>query len=231
MKGNQKRIISLTMVLQIFIISFAVMVIPVSAEDLSLPDMPLTLRGNVELDGVPASVGTSIYAELNGAKASKIISVVNEGEYSFPVTCSSEDYSSLKFYVNEIETKLVDATVFDGANAGDTIESINLVAISPVNSDGNNDGSDGSNGGSSRYISTETMSDSDEDDSSASTASTSTTDIDDTSLKSVAETSQPMESTEDVPAPETKTSITVLVIGAIVLLGIVVTVVYKLKEN
>ena len=228
MKGNQKRIIPLIMVLQIFIISFAVMAIPVSAEDLSLPDMPLTLKGNVELDGVPASVGTSIYAELNGEKASKVIHVLNEGEYSFPVTCSSGDYSNLKFYVNEIETELVDVTVFDGAGAGDVIGSVNLVATSPVSNDGSS-GSGGSSGGS--YGGTATTSDSDEEDSSGSTASVSSTDVDDTSLKSAAEASQSTESTEDVPAPETKTSIMVLVIGAIFLLGIIVTAGYKLKEN
>ena len=228
MKENKKRIIPLTMVLQIFIISFAVMAIPVSAEDLSLPDMPLTLKGNVELDGVPASVGTSIYAELNGEKASKVIHVLNEGEYSFPVTCSSGDYSNLKFYVNEIETELVDVTVFDGASAGDTISSVNLIATSPVSNNGNS-GSGGSSGGS--YGGTATTSDSDEEDSSGSTASVSSTDVDDTSLKSAAEASQSTESTEDVPAPETKTSIMVLVIGAIFLLGIIVTAGYKLKEN
>ena len=228
MKENKKRIIPLIMVLQIFIISFAVMAIPVSAEDLSLPDMPLTLKGNVELDGVPASVGTSIYAELNGEKASKVIHVLNEGEYSFPVTCSSGDYSNLKFYVNEIETELVDVTVFDGAGAGDVIGSVNLVATSPVSNDGSS-GSSGSSGGS--YGGTATTSDSDEEDSSGSTASVSSTDVDDTSLKSAAEASQSTESTEDVPAPETKTSIMVLVIGAIFLLGIIVTAGYKLKEN
>ena len=234
MKENKKRIIPLIMVLQIFIISFAVMAIPVSAEDLSLPDMPLTLKGNVELDGVPASVGTSIYAELNGEKASKVIHVLNEGEYSFPVTCSSGDYSNLKFYVNEIETELVDVTVFDGAGAGDVIGSVNLVATSPVSNDGSSgssgsSGSGGSSGGS--YGGTATTSDSDEEDSSGSTASVSSTDVDDTSLKSAAEASQSTESTEDVPAPETKTSIMVLVIGAIFLLGIIVTAGYKLKEN
>ena len=223
MKENQKRIIPLTMVLQILIVSFTVMAIPVSAEDISLPDLPdqpLTLKGNVELDGVLASVDTVIYAELNGEIATDVIYVVNKGEYIIPVTYS-EDYSNLKFYVNEIETKLVDATVFDGASAGDIIESVNLVATSPVTIDN-------SNNDDSSYRRTATTSD--EEDSS-STVSTSTTDGDDTSLRSVAETSQSMGSTEDVPTPETKTSFMVLVIGAIVLLGIVVIVGYKLKEN
>ena len=237
MKGNQKRIFPLTMVLQIFIISFAVMAIPAVAEDLAVPDKPFVLQGYVELDGVPASVGTSIYAELNGAKASKVIYVDNDGEYdNFPVTCSSEDYSNLKFYVNEIEAQLVDGTVFDGANAGDVIGSVNLVATSPVSSDDDSDDDSDDNSGSGRssggsYSETATTSDSDDESSSGSTASTSTTDVDDTSLKSVAETSQPMGSTEDVPASETKTSMMVIVIGAIILLGIVVTIGYKLKEN
>lgn len=236
MKGNQKRIFPLTMVLQIFIISFAVMAIPAVAEDLAVPDKPLVLQGNVELDEALAPVGTMISVELDGQSAGTII-VGNDGEYNnFPVTCSSEDYSNLKFYVNEIEAQLVDGTVFDGANAGDVIGSVNLVATSPVSSNDDSDDDSDDNSGSGRssggsYSETATTSDSDDESSSGSTASTSTTDVDDTSLKSVAETSQPMGSTEDVPASETKTSMMVIVIGAIILLGIVVTIGYKLKEN
>ena len=229
MKGNQKRIFPLTMVLQIFIISFAIMAIPAAAEDLSVPDKPFVLQGYVELDGAFAPVDTIISVELDGQSAGTII-VGNDGEYdNFPVTCSSEDYSNLKFYVNGIEAQLVDATVFDGANAGDIIGSVNLVATSPVSSGGDNDDSGGS-GGSSSYSRTATTSDSDDQNPSEPTASVTTGD-DDTSLKSVAETSQPMGSTEDVPASETKSPMMAIVIGAIVLLGIVVTVGYKLKEN
>lgn len=228
MKGNQKRIFPLTMVLQIFIISFAIMAIPAAAEDLSVPDKPFVLQGYVELDGAFAPVDTIISVELDGQSAGTII-VGNDGEYdNFPVTCSSEDYSNLKFYVNGIEAQLVDATVFDGANAGDIIGSVNLVATSPVSNGGdNNDNS----GGSSSYSGTATTSTSDDQNPSEPTASVSSTGDDDTSLKSVAETSQPMGSTDDVPASETKSPIMAIVIGAIVLLGIVVTVVYKLKEN
>lgn len=231
MKGNQKRIFPLTMVLQIFIISFAIMAIPAAAEDLGVPDKPLILQGNVELDGALAPVDTMISVELDGQSAGTII-VGNDGEYdNFPVTCSSEDYSNLKFYVNGIEAQLVDGTVFDGANAGDVIGSVNLVATSPVSSGGDSGsgGSSGSSGGS--YSGTATTSTSDDQNPSEPTASVSSTGDDDTSLKSVAETSQPMGSTEDVPASETKSPIMAIVIGAIVLLGIIVTVGYKLKEN
>ena len=224
MKENQKRIFPLTMVLKIFIISFAIMAIPAAAEN-AVPELPLVLQGNVKLDGEFPSVGDVLSVELDGQSVGTII-VGNDGEYvNFPVTCSSEDYSSLEFFIKGIKAELVDATVFDNADSGVILKSVDFVATSPVSPVDNSDG--GSSGGSG-YSGTATTSDSSTNDesSSGSTASAGTA-----PLKSVAATESTDNSAEEVPAPETGSSMMAIVIGAIILLGIIVTVGYKLKEN
>lgn len=227
MKGNQKRFFQLIMVLQIFIISVAFMAIPAAAEDLSLPDMPITFKGDVKLDGEPAPVDTAIYVELNGEKASGTISVANDGEYSLPVTYSSEDYANLKFYVNNIEAKLVDATVLENVNDDVVvIHSVDLTATSPVSSTAGSGSSSGSSGSSYRVA---TVSEETDGENLPESTTSSTTDST-APLKSVA-TTQSTDPVEDVPAPETGLSLTIVLIGAIFLLGIIVTVGYKLKEN
>ena len=225
MKGNQKRIFPLIMVLQIFIISFAVMAIPAAAT----PDLPTILKGSVNLDGKLAPVGTEISVKLNGNELVNNM-VTTEGENDgLPVSILSDDYPNLKFYVNGNEAKLEDATVLENVDTeAAVLKGVDITATSPVVNSNDNRNNNGGGGGS--YP---TTSDSDEEIPSESTASTSTTnDADDTSLKSVANT-QPMEPTEDVPAPETETglSMMIILIGAIVLIGIVVIVGYKLKEN
>ena len=221
MKGNQKKIFPLIMVLQIFIISFAVMAIPAAA----VPGVPTVMKGSVNLDGKLAPVGTEISVELNGDELAND-KVKTEGQNDgLYVSILSEDYPNLKFYVNGNEAKLVDATVLEnvGIEAA-VLEGVDITATSPVNNNVNY----GGGGGSGGYISTATNDS--EEIPSGSTVITSTTDVDDTSLKSVA-TNQPLESSEEVPASETGSSMMIVVIGAIILMGIVVTVRYKLKEN
>ena len=235
MNVNYKSVFPFAVTLQILIVLFAVMVIPATAA----PEMPLLLQGSLEVDGAPAPVGTVISVELNGEIVGTT-TVNSEGVYGdypankLPVTCSSEDYANLIFRVDGTETQLVDVEVLTDAKPGDILDSIDMVATSVSSGSNGGDNNDGS-GGSSSYYSTST-SDSETDDESqdGSTASTSTTNnADDTSLKSVANT-QPTESTgEGVPASETETgsSMMIILIGAIILIGIVVIVGYKLKEN
>ena len=240
MKVNYKSVFPFAVTLQILIVLFAVMVIPAAA----VPEMPLSLQGSLEVDGAPAPVGTVVSVELNGEIVGTT-TVDYEGVYGYypanklPVTCSTDDYANLVFLVDGTVSQLVDVKALENAGPGDILTSIDMVATSVSSDDdsgSNNDGSGSNNDGSggSGYYSTST-SDSETDDESqdGSTASTSTTnDADDTSLKSVANT-QPMEPTEDVPAPETETgsSMIIILIGAIILIGIVVIVGYKLKEN
>lgn len=233
MKVNYKSVFPFAVTLQILIVLFAVMVIPAAA----VPGKPLIIQGSLEVNGAPAPVGTVVSAELNGEIVGTT-TVDHEGVYGYypanrlPITGSTEDYPNLIFLVDGTVSQLVDVEALTNAKPGDILYSIDMVASSVSSNDdsgSNNDGSGGSGGG---YYSTST-SDSETDDESqdGSTASTSTTnDADDTSLKSVA-TTQSMEPTEDVPAPETGLSMMIILIGAIVLIGIVVIVGYKLKEN
>ena len=229
MKINYRGFVSFAITLQILILLFGIAAIPVAA---GTPSLPLVLQGTVVVDGEPAPVNTEITAKVNGDVVGTT-EVDQEGVYgSQPgtklyITCEPDDYGDIKFYVNGVESQLVDVDVLKNAESGDDLYSVNMVATSPVG-DSTNDGSSGSSGGGS-YSGTATTSDSSTDDesSSESTASASTT-----SLKSVATTQSTDDSAEEVPASETGSSMMIIiVIGAIVLLGIIATVGYKLKEN
>ena len=234
MKINYKVFVSFAITLQTLILLFAIAVIPAVAVE-GTPSLPLVLQGTVELDGEPAPVNTEITAKVNGDVVGTT-EVDQEGIYgSQPgtklyITCEPDDYEDIKFYVNGVESQLVNVDVLKNAESGDDLYSVNMVATSPVGDstdDGSSDGSGSSSGGS--YSGTATTSDSSTNDesSSESTASASTT-----SLKSVATTQSTDDSAEEVPASETGSSMMIIiVIGAIVLLGIIATVGYKLKEN
>lgn len=233
MKINYRVFVSFAMTLQILILLFGIAAIPVAGT----PSMPLVLQGTVMVDGVPATVNTQIIAEVNGDIVGST-EVDQEGIYgSQPgnklyITCESDNYGDIVFYVNGVESQLADADILINANSGDVLESVNMIATSPVSSVDNSGGGGGgisSSSDDSSSSSTATTSDSSTDDesSSGSTASAGTT-----SLKSIATTQSADDpAKEDVLESETKPSIMVIVIGAIVLLGIVVTVGYKLKEN
>ena len=236
MKINYRVFVSFAITLQILMLLFAISAIPAAAVE-GTPSLPLVLQGTVELDGEPAPVNTEITAKVNGDVVGTT-EVDQEGVYgSQPgtklyITCEPDNYEDIKFYVNGVESQLVDVDILKNVNSGDILESVNMVATSPSGDDSTGDGGS-SGGGGGGYIETATTSDSGTDDesSSESTASASTT-----SLKSVATTQSTDDSAEgvpaeEVPASETGSSMMVIVIGAIVLLGIIITVGYKLKEN
>ena len=235
MKINYRVFVSFAITLQILMLLFAISAIPAAAVE-GTPSLPLVLQGTVELDGEPAPVNTEITAKVNGDVVGTT-EVDQEGVYgSQPgtklyITCEPDNYENIKFYVNGVESQLVDVDILKGAKSGEVLKSVNIVATSPVDDSTGDDGS--SSGGGGGYIEPATISDSGTDDesSSESTASASTT-----SLKSVATTQSTDDSAEgvpaeEVPASETGSSMMVIVIGAIILLGIIVTVRYKLKEN
>ena len=236
MKINYRVFVSFAMTLQILILLFGIAAIPVAGT----PSMPLVLQGTVVVDGEPAPVNTQIVAKINGDVVGTA-EVDQEGVYgSQPgtklyITCEPDDYGNIVFYVNGVESQLVDVDVLNNAESGAVLESVNMVATSPVDGGTGDDGTSddsgsssggGSYGGGAATTSSGTTTTSDET-SSESTASASTT-----SLKSVADTQSPDDSVEGgAPAAETGSSLMTIFIGAIVLLGIVVIAGYKLKEN
>ena len=239
MKRNYRDFVSFAITLQMLILLFGIVVLPVAAE--GIPSHPLVLQGTVELDGGPAPINTAITAEVNGVFIGEA-KVGQDGTYGdqtekLYLTCEPDDYENIKFYVNGVEA--IDVDILKNADpAGDNLE-FNIVATSPdTGGDDSTGGDDGSNSGGSNNggsysnsgSSTTTTSDSDDGNPSGSIASVSSTGVDDASLKTVAATTQP-DSTEDIPAPKTKTSMVAIVIGAIILIAIVAIAGYKLKEN
>lgn len=229
MKINYRVFVSFAITLQILMLLFAISAIPAAAVEEPPSSMPLVLQGTVELNGEPAPVNTEITAKVNGDVVGTT-EVDQEGIYGsqrgtkLNIKCEPDNYKDIKFYVNGVESQLVDVDILDNAKYGDVLKSVNIIATSPAD---DSTGVGGSSGGS--YSGTTTTSDNsgtDDESSSGSTASASTT-----SPKSVASTQSTDDFAEEVPASETGSSMMVIVIGAIVLLGIIVTVGYKLKEN
>jgi hypothetical protein len=110
-------------ILQIFLLLFAMATIPVSAASEAIPSFPLSMGGEVTIDGEVAPVGTEITVKL-GEKTVGTTTVESEGVYGdlptnrLLITSEPDDYENLKFYVNGVETDLVDLT---NAVPGDTV--------------------------------------------------------------------------------------------------------------
>ncbi|MCM1987864.1 hypothetical protein [Methanococcoides seepicolus] len=102
-----------TIILQIFLLLFAMATIPVSTASEASPSLPLIVGGEVTIDGEVAPVGTEITVKL-GEKTVGAATVGSAGVYGdspanrLLITSDSDDYENLKFYVNGIETDLVD---------------------------------------------------------------------------------------------------------------------------
>jgi hypothetical protein len=130
---QKKSFIKYTIILQIFLLLFAMATIPVSAAPEVIPSFPLSVGGEVTIDGELAPVGTEITVKL-GEKAVGTTTVESEGLYGdlptnrLLVTSEPDDYENLKFYVNGVETDLVDLT---NAVPGGTVTTI-LASSAPV---------------------------------------------------------------------------------------------------
>ncbi|WP_305064861.1 hypothetical protein, partial [Methanococcoides sp.] len=89
--------------------------IPVSTASEASPSLPLIVGGEVTIDGEVAPVGTEITVKL-GEKTVGAATVGSAGVYGdspanrLLITSDSDDYENLKFYVNGVETDLVDLT-------------------------------------------------------------------------------------------------------------------------
>ena len=147
MNINYRNFVSFAMTLQILILLFATAVIPAAAVDDPSP-LPLILQGTLEVDGKPASENTIIIAKVNGDDVGSV-AVGQDGIYGqlgnkLVIDCEPKNYVKIKFYVNGVESQLVNANILQDAKPGDDFKSVNMVAtssVSPV------DNSDGGNGG------------------------------------------------------------------------------------
>lgn len=224
MKINYKNFVSFAMTLQILILLFGIAAIPAAA--IPSPDDQFYVRGTVTVDGEPAPLNTPIIAKVDGVLVGSAKVDQVGGKYGYksllPITCNSDKYGDIKFYVNNVEAKLSDVNILNDAEAGQVIESVNLIVTSPV-VEKENEVTGGGFGGSAP------TNDTDSESLSESIPSASTT-----PLKSVAATQSTddfVEYEEEVPESETGSPMILLLIGAILFLGIIITVGYKLKEN
>ncbi|MDA0524509.1 hypothetical protein [Methanococcoides alaskense] len=130
---QKKSFTKYTIILQIFLLLFAMATIPVSAASEAIPSFPLSVGGEVTIDGELAPVGTEITVKL-GEKTVGTTTVGSEGIYGdlptnrLLITSEPDDYENLKFYVNAVETDLVDLT---SAVPGATVTTI-LASSVPV---------------------------------------------------------------------------------------------------
>ncbi|MBP2031129.1 hypothetical protein J2755_002077 [Methanohalophilus levihalophilus] len=112
-----------TIILQAFILLFAIATIPVGAASESAPSFPIIAEGDITIGGEAAPVGTEITVKL-GDKTVGMTTVESEGIFGdapnnrLLITSEPDDYQNLKFYVNGVETDLIDLT---NAAPGDTI--------------------------------------------------------------------------------------------------------------
>ncbi|MBN2489215.1 MAG: hypothetical protein JXA98_09310 [Methanosarcinaceae archaeon] len=238
MKTNNKNIISLAITLQAFILLLAVITIPATAiDDPVVPQLPIILYGNVEINGQPAPVGTVITAELNN----EIIACTGvdcEGicgncpANRLCIGCDADALDNLKFYVGGAEAE-VDMDVIKNANPGDVKELYFIATTADSGSSGGTSGgSSGGSGGTSYTSSTSTTSDDGQEDEAIPGATSEKTSSR-TTLEST-RTDQPSESAEQIPAPEegsSTTTIGLIAVGGIVLVGAILAFKYGLKGS
>jgi len=230
-KTNHKNIVSFAITVQIFTLLFAAVAVPAAAQD--LPEFPLILGGTVEVDGEPAPVGTVITAGLNDEIVG-CTQVDCEGvcgycpENKLYITCAADDYGDLKFYVDGVESQLVDMDALINAKPGDILTS--FIIASTGGSSSTTGGSASSSGSSSRSVGYSTTGDSDQDEAIGGVTSETSSK---TTLKST-KTAQSSDSAEQVPASEKRSSmdsIGLVLVGGILLIVAIAGVRYTLKNS
>ena len=239
----------------VFILLFALAAMPASA--IGSPSLPLTLSGNIEIDGTSAPVGTEIVVKLNDNIVANT-TVTLEGVYGdtpqnkLYVSCSPEDYVNLIFYVNGVESDLIDTSILQNANPGEIIEDTNIAAPEESSTSGQpSEGDDSSSGGSSSGDSSSSSSRSSSggsgggyssyaEDMEVTDAAAEEPVEDEVSEESASEeelmapvsemTGESSEEATSVPEKSSIGSIGMIAIGLIVVIGAIATVKYKSQK-
>jgi hypothetical protein len=164
---QKKSFIKYTIILQIFLLLFAMATIPVSAASEAIPSQPLFIGGEVTIDGEVAPVGTEITVKL-GEKTVGTTTVESEGVYGdlptnkLLITSEPADYENLNFYVNGVETDLVDLTnAVPGSTITTTLAS-SVPAVSEKPTDSSSSSSSSASSSSSSFDDSEVQDASDE---------------------------------------------------------------------
>ena len=123
-----------------------------SEESESLPELPLILKGELNVNGEPVVAGSEIQAYYDGKLIAKS-TVKNEGEYVLNLNLATDDYENLgdvEFYIdgNAADLEIPESEVADVANndaPGSIVEldvqgSVSQSSESSYDSDGSDDG-------------------------------------------------------------------------------------------
>lgn len=138
----------------------------------SLPELPLILKGDLDVNGEPVAAGSEIEAYYEGKLIAKS-TVENEGEYVLNLNLATDDYDNLgevEFYIdgNEADLEIPESQAAAIANEdapGSIVEVDVQSSVSqssePSGDSGNSDGSsDGDNVGDAVIVNDEDVSES-----------------------------------------------------------------------
>lgn len=135
----------------------------------SLPELPLILKGDLDVNGEPVAAGSEIEAYYEGKLIAKS-TVENEGEYVLNLNLATDDYENLgevEFYIdgNAADLEIPEseaAAIANEDDPGSIVEMDVQGSVSqPSESSGGSDGSsDGDNEGGAVVITNENLSES-----------------------------------------------------------------------
>ncbi|WP_292487003.1 hypothetical protein [Methanohalobium sp.] len=226
--------LTIALVLLLSLVSFTV-----AAEQ--PPEPPLIVKGEVEINGEPAPEGTQITAKLNGELIAKS-TVEKPGEYELHLL-KKDDYTGITFTVDGTESQ-PDSEIADKLNNADPTKATYLdLSVTQSNTNNqeetqvsvpnSNSGSGG--GGFASPSGSDSSTTNQDDDNTASTGDSETreTTAGDNNPDADASTgtndaSESQESTAS--EPEETSNISLMVVGAIIIVGIIAAVGYKMKK-
>jgi len=124
---------------------------PEGSDDVaSLPELPLILKGDLDVNGEPVEAGSEIQAYYEGKLIAKS-TVENEGEYVLNLNLATDDYENLgevEFYIDgneaDLEIPETEAAAIANKDAPGSIVEVDVQGSvsQPSGSSGGSDGSD-----------------------------------------------------------------------------------------
>ncbi|MBP2031128.1 hypothetical protein J2755_002076 [Methanohalophilus levihalophilus] len=117
----------LKIVLQAFLLLFAVLAIPTAmAAEEATPIMPLILKGSATVNGEPAEIGSEVVAMIDDRIVGST-TISTEGLYGdlptnrLLITSGQDDYEKIKIYIDGVEAD-TEENEFQNARPGNTID-------------------------------------------------------------------------------------------------------------
>ncbi|ADI74416.1 hypothetical protein Metev_1569 [Methanohalobium evestigatum Z-7303] len=220
--------LTIALVLLLSLVSFTV-----AAEQ--PPEPPLIVKGDVEINDEPAPEGTQVTAKLDGELIAKS-TVEKPEEYELHLL-KKDDYTGITFTVDGTESQ-PDSEIADELNNADPTKATYLdLSVTQSSSDQNTENQDTElsvSGGSMGGTSSSTTNDNQNDDNTAGTGTdseTRETTAGDNNPDASTGTNDGAESQESTaPEPEGTSNISLMVVGAIIIVGIIAAVGYKMKK-